>query len=199
LNPSSTLRCWVRAFNRHCPVLYRASRRTRQVRAWKAHISDATPTERARSGISLKFQITSVLPALTVYDNVHQLARRRPSQLEPGRRDSRASLQRFPASVDPTGTACGRLDDGRAKGCGRAAGAKTNHLNFQNEEARDLSTSPRNYESDTVRGTSVSIGPQKWIESTCPYKGATPRREWRRTAGRVPTGVDELVYAARFD
>jgi branched-chain amino acid transport system ATP-binding protein len=29
-----------------------------------------TPTERARAGISLKFQITSVLPALTVYDNV---------------------------------------------------------------------------------------------------------------------------------
>jgi len=33
-------------------------------------ISDATPTKRARAGISLKFQITSVLPALTVYDNV---------------------------------------------------------------------------------------------------------------------------------
>ena len=33
-------------------------------------ISAATPTERARAGISLKFQITSVLPALTVYDNV---------------------------------------------------------------------------------------------------------------------------------
>jgi len=33
-------------------------------------ISEATPTERARTGISLKFQITSVLPALTVYDNV---------------------------------------------------------------------------------------------------------------------------------
>jgi len=29
-----------------------------------------TPTRRARAGISLKFQMTSVLPALTVYDNV---------------------------------------------------------------------------------------------------------------------------------
>jgi urea transport system ATP-binding protein len=33
-------------------------------------VTAATPTERARAGISLKFQITSVLPALTVYDNV---------------------------------------------------------------------------------------------------------------------------------
>jgi branched-chain amino acid transport system ATP-binding protein len=33
-------------------------------------ITDATPAERARLGLSLKFQITSVLPALTVYDNV---------------------------------------------------------------------------------------------------------------------------------
>ena len=29
-----------------------------------------TPTNRARGGISLKFQMTSVLPAITVYDNV---------------------------------------------------------------------------------------------------------------------------------
>ena len=29
-----------------------------------------TPTKRARGGISLKFQMTSVLPAITVYDNV---------------------------------------------------------------------------------------------------------------------------------
>jgi len=29
-----------------------------------------TPTKRARAGISLKFQMTSVLPTLTVYDNV---------------------------------------------------------------------------------------------------------------------------------
>jgi branched-chain amino acid transport system ATP-binding protein/urea transport system ATP-binding protein len=33
-------------------------------------VTAATPPERARVGISLKFQITSVLPALTVYDNV---------------------------------------------------------------------------------------------------------------------------------
>jgi len=33
-------------------------------------ITDAPPAERARAGLSLKFQITSVLPALTVYDNV---------------------------------------------------------------------------------------------------------------------------------
>jgi urea transport system ATP-binding protein len=35
-----------------------------------ADITDVTPAERARAGLSLKFQITSVLPALTVYDNV---------------------------------------------------------------------------------------------------------------------------------
>jgi branched-chain amino acid transport system ATP-binding protein len=33
-------------------------------------MTTAAPAERARAGISLKFQITSVLPALTVYDNV---------------------------------------------------------------------------------------------------------------------------------
>jgi branched-chain amino acid transport system ATP-binding protein len=33
-------------------------------------ISAAPPQERARAGLSLKFQITSVLPALTVYDNM---------------------------------------------------------------------------------------------------------------------------------
>src|SRR5713226_10418836 len=33
-------------------------------------ITSATPAERARAGMSLKFQITSVLPALTLYDNV---------------------------------------------------------------------------------------------------------------------------------
>src|SRR5581483_12237695 len=33
-------------------------------------ISDTPPEERARAGMSLKFQITSVLPALTLYDNV---------------------------------------------------------------------------------------------------------------------------------
>jgi len=35
-----------------------------------ADITEATPAERARAGMSLKFQITSVLPALTLYDNV---------------------------------------------------------------------------------------------------------------------------------
>jgi ABC-type uncharacterized transport system ATPase subunit len=33
-------------------------------------ITAAMPSERARAGLSLKFQITSVLPALSVYDNV---------------------------------------------------------------------------------------------------------------------------------
>ncbi|ABE38285.1 ABC transporter ATP-binding protein [Rhodopseudomonas pseudopalustris] len=33
-------------------------------------ITAASPAERARRGMSLKFQITSVLPALTLYDNV---------------------------------------------------------------------------------------------------------------------------------
>jgi len=33
-------------------------------------ITPATPAERARAGMSLKFQITSVLPALTLYDNI---------------------------------------------------------------------------------------------------------------------------------
>ena len=33
-------------------------------------ITRATPDERARRGLSIKFQITSVMPGLTVYDNV---------------------------------------------------------------------------------------------------------------------------------
>jgi branched-chain amino acid transport system ATP-binding protein/urea transport system ATP-binding protein len=33
-------------------------------------ITGASPAERARAGMSLKFQITSVLPALTLYDNI---------------------------------------------------------------------------------------------------------------------------------
>jgi branched-chain amino acid transport system ATP-binding protein len=33
-------------------------------------VTTAAPAERARAGLSLRFQITSVLPALTVYDNV---------------------------------------------------------------------------------------------------------------------------------
>ncbi|UWU67726.1 ABC transporter ATP-binding protein [Bradyrhizobium sp. NC92] len=35
-----------------------------------ADITTFTPTERARAGMSLKFQITSVLPTLTLYDNI---------------------------------------------------------------------------------------------------------------------------------
>jgi branched-chain amino acid transport system ATP-binding protein len=33
-------------------------------------ITDATPADRARAGLSLKFQVTSVFPELSVYDNV---------------------------------------------------------------------------------------------------------------------------------
>jgi ABC-type uncharacterized transport system ATPase subunit len=33
-------------------------------------ITNLTPTKRARAGMSLKFQITSVLPSLTLYDNI---------------------------------------------------------------------------------------------------------------------------------
>ena len=33
-------------------------------------ITQCSPAERARAGMSLKFQITSVLPALTLYDNI---------------------------------------------------------------------------------------------------------------------------------
>jgi branched-chain amino acid transport system ATP-binding protein len=40
------------------------------IRFSRRDITAATPAERARAGLSLKFQITSVLPALTVYDNV---------------------------------------------------------------------------------------------------------------------------------
>jgi len=35
-----------------------------------AEITDAPPVERARAGLSLKFQITSVFPELSTYDNV---------------------------------------------------------------------------------------------------------------------------------
>jgi ABC-type uncharacterized transport system ATPase subunit len=43
--------------------------------AGRVHFSDRditalSPAERARAGMSLKFQITSVLPALTLYDNI---------------------------------------------------------------------------------------------------------------------------------
>jgi branched-chain amino acid transport system ATP-binding protein len=33
-------------------------------------ITAVSPAERSRAGLSLKFQITNVLPALTVYDNM---------------------------------------------------------------------------------------------------------------------------------
>ena len=36
---------------------------------WPGH-HRATPSERSRAGMSLKFQITSILPSLSVYDNV---------------------------------------------------------------------------------------------------------------------------------
>jgi branched-chain amino acid transport system ATP-binding protein len=35
-----------------------------------ADVTGASPAERARAGMSLKFQITSVLPGLTLYDNI---------------------------------------------------------------------------------------------------------------------------------
>jgi branched-chain amino acid transport system ATP-binding protein len=41
-----------------------------RVRFVDEDITALSPTERARAGMSLKFQITSVLPTLTLYDNV---------------------------------------------------------------------------------------------------------------------------------
>lgn len=40
------------------------------VRFANSDITALSPTERARAGMSLKFQITSVLPTLTLYDNI---------------------------------------------------------------------------------------------------------------------------------
>jgi branched-chain amino acid transport system ATP-binding protein/urea transport system ATP-binding protein len=40
------------------------------IRFAERDITRAAPAERARAGLSIKFQITSVLPALSVYDNV---------------------------------------------------------------------------------------------------------------------------------
>jgi branched-chain amino acid transport system ATP-binding protein len=40
------------------------------VRFVNQDITTLSPTERARAGMSLKFQITSVLPTLTLYDNI---------------------------------------------------------------------------------------------------------------------------------
>ena len=49
----------------------RAFRRQRHASCSTARdITAATPYERARAGLSLKFQITAVLPELSVYDNV---------------------------------------------------------------------------------------------------------------------------------
>jgi branched-chain amino acid transport system ATP-binding protein len=41
-----------------------------RVRFVNRDITALSPTERARAGMSLKFQITSVLPTLTLYDNI---------------------------------------------------------------------------------------------------------------------------------
>jgi branched-chain amino acid transport system ATP-binding protein len=41
-----------------------------RVRFVNQDITALSPTERARAGMSLKFQITSVLPTLTLYDNI---------------------------------------------------------------------------------------------------------------------------------
>jgi branched-chain amino acid transport system ATP-binding protein/urea transport system ATP-binding protein len=41
-----------------------------RVRFLGADVTRATPAERARAGLSLKFQVTSVFPELSVYDNV---------------------------------------------------------------------------------------------------------------------------------
>ena len=48
-----------------------AERPTRgHIRLGGHDITDATPSERARAGLSLKFQVTSVFPELSVYHNV---------------------------------------------------------------------------------------------------------------------------------
>lgn len=41
-----------------------------EVRFLGREVTRATPSERARAGLSLKFQVTSVFPELSVYDNV---------------------------------------------------------------------------------------------------------------------------------
>ena len=46
-------------------------------------ITRATPSERARAGLSLKFQITAVLPELSVYDNVLLAMQSHESLLQP--------------------------------------------------------------------------------------------------------------------
>ena len=59
-------------------------------------ITALSPTERARAGMSLKFQITSVLPSLTLYDNI-LLALQAQCSLKP--RASRRSLASSPRSM----------------------------------------------------------------------------------------------------
>ncbi len=55
-------------------------------------ITHAPPPERARSGMSLKFQITSIMPALSVYDNVLLALQARDSLFDLMRSKTRASL-----------------------------------------------------------------------------------------------------------
>jgi branched-chain amino acid transport system ATP-binding protein len=67
-------------------------------------LTRAAPSERARAGLSIKFQITSVLPSLSVYDNVLLALQARDSLvslLRSGTRRARheavmAALERFP-------------------------------------------------------------------------------------------------------
>ena len=55
-------------------------------------ITQATPAERARAGMSLKFQITSILPMLSVYDNVLLAVQAQDSMLALLRSRTRESL-----------------------------------------------------------------------------------------------------------
>src|ERR1700692_1970410 len=55
-------------------------------------ITQAPPSERARAGMSLKFQITSVLPTLTLYDNILLALQGRSSLIDLLLSRSRAAL-----------------------------------------------------------------------------------------------------------
>jgi branched-chain amino acid transport system ATP-binding protein len=55
-------------------------------------ITRAAPAERARAGMSLKFQITSIMPALSVYDNLLLALQARDSPLDLLRSRSRQAL-----------------------------------------------------------------------------------------------------------
>ena len=67
-------------------------------------LTRAAPSERARAGLSIKFQITSVLPALSVYDNILLALQARDSLVSLLRSATRrarhesvmAALERFP-------------------------------------------------------------------------------------------------------